>query len=151
MEQTTWAVQHARAALNIGMKVPQVEQMLVAKGLSPLEANNVVMSILEGRVRDRLAPMETEERWRPVQLVLSIVVAGMCLALVYWFDGGASTAWTLICILPGLAGIWLPDMMAWQWQSAPTGCRAIGWVWLLLCGGGRVLLVVIYNQVAWPA
>jgi hypothetical protein len=104
------------------------------------------MSILEGRVRAVLAPLESEERWRPAHLVLSVLVAGVCLALAYWFAGGAPTAWTLVCILPGLAGVWLPDMMSWEWNMARSGCRTVGWLWLLLFGGGRVLLMVIYNQ-----
>jgi hypothetical protein len=146
MEQPSWAVERARAALNIGMKAPEVEQQFLAKGLGPAQANEVVMSILERRVRAVLTPLKSEERSRPVQLVVSLVVAGVCLALVYWFGGGGPTAWTLVCILPGLAGIWLPEMMAWEWNMASTGCRAGGWVWLLLFGGGRVLLVAINNQ-----
>jgi hypothetical protein len=145
MEQPTWAVARAQAALNLGMKAPEVEQQLVAKGLTPAEANAVVMSILEGRVRDELAPVQSEERWLPVQRVLSLVVAGVCLALVYWLGGGGAMAWTLVCILPGLAGIWLPDMMDWEWNMG-TGCRAVGWVWLLLFGGGRVFLVAMWRQ-----
>jgi hypothetical protein len=128
------------------MKAPEVEQHLIAKGLSPSAANEVVMSILEGRVGAVFAPLESAERLRPAHLVVSVLVAGVCLALVYWFGGGGPTAWTLVCILPGLAGIWLPEMMAWEWNMASTGCRAVGWVWLLLVGGGRVLLVAIFNQ-----
>jgi hypothetical protein len=146
MVQPSWAVERARAALNVGMKAPEVEQHLIAKGLSPAEANDVVMSILEGRVRTVFAPLASEERSRPAQLVVSVLLAGVCLALVYWLGGGGPTAWTLVCILPGLAGIWLPEMMSWEWNMASTGCRAVGWVWLLLFGGGRVILVAIYNQ-----
>jgi hypothetical protein len=146
MEQPSWAIERARAALNVGMKAPEVEQHLIAKGLSPSAANEVVMSILEGRVGAVFAPLESAERLRPAHLVVSVLVAGVCLALVYWFGGGGPTAWTLVCILPGLAGIWLPEMMAWEWNMASTGCRAVGWVWLLLVGGGRVLLVAIFNQ-----
>jgi hypothetical protein len=139
-------VEHARAALNLGMKAPEVEQRLVAKGLTPAEANNVVMGILENRVRGRLAPVEAAERSLPLQLLLSVVVAGVCLALVYWFGGAGPAAWTLVCILPGLAGIWLPEMMAWEWNLALTRCRIGGWAWLLLFGGGRVVLVAIFNR-----
>lgn len=146
MKQPNWAVEHARAALNIGMKAPEVEQLLVAKGLTPGEASSVVMSILEGRVAGALAPVASGERSRLVHMVLSVMVAGICLALVYQFGGGGPTAWTLVCILPGLAGIWLPGMMAWEWGLGPRGCRAAGWAWLLLSGGGRVWLVAIFNR-----
>jgi hypothetical protein len=146
LEQPSWAVERARAALNIGMKAPEVEAVLIAKGLSPSEANDVVMSLLEGRVRAGLAPLESKERLLAAHRIAPVLVAGVCLALVYWFGGGGPTAWTLVCILPGLAGIWLPEMMAWEWDIASTRCRAAGWVWLLLFGVGRVLLVAIYNQ-----
>jgi hypothetical protein len=146
MELPGWAVDHARAALSIGMKVPEVEQRLVAKGLTAAQANDVVMRIVEGRVHNALAPAESQERSLPVQLVLSVVVAAVCLALAYWFGGAMPAVWTLACILPGLAGILLPEMMHWKWGLSGAGCRAVGWVWLLLFGAGRVLLIAIFNQ-----
>jgi hypothetical protein len=146
MEQPSWAVERARAALKTGMKAPEVEQHLIAKGLDPATANQVVMSILEGHVGAALASRESEDRLRATERVASVLVAGVCLVLVYWFGGAAPTVWTLVCILPGLAGIWLPEMMVWEWKTAATNCRVGGWAWLLLVGVGRVILVAIWNQ-----
>lgn len=145
MEPPDWAVEHARAALNIGMKAPEIEQRLVAKGLSPEEANDVVMGILEGRVRSEAPPVGPEEAGLPLHQILSLLHAGIFVAVSYWLGGAIPSAYTLICILPGLAGIWLPSMMTWDWQVSPASCRVFGWIWLYLFGFGRVILIAIYN------
>lgn len=141
-----WAIERALAALSLGMKVPEVEQQLVAKGLTPTQANAVVMSVLEGHVRANYAPMETEDGGGPIELVLSLVVAGLCLALVYWFGGSKPLGWTVVCIVPGLAGIWFPVMMRWEWGLSRGSTRAFGWLWLLLFGISRVVLVALSNR-----
>jgi hypothetical protein len=137
-----WAIQKAVAALNTGMKVPDIESLLVARGLDRTTANSLVMGILEGRVRSQLDAVEAEEKRQPVQLILAGMFAALCLVVVYWKGGSAPTAWTLVCLLPGLAGIYLPEMMAWHWGSAS---RAAAWLWLLVFGGARVWLVWITN------
>jgi hypothetical protein len=100
------------------------------------------MGILEGNVRRQLGAAESKEKWKPVHLILAALFAALCLAVVYWKGGGGPTAWTLVCILPGVAGIYLPQMMAWNWGSAS---RAAAWLWLLVLGGARVWLVWISN------
>ena len=56
-----WAVAKAHASLKIGLSVPEIEQRLVAQGLSPLTAAAVVNSILESRLRETLAPREQSD------------------------------------------------------------------------------------------
>jgi hypothetical protein len=136
-----WAVEKTRAALKVGMKVPDVEKLLVARGLDSATANGVVMSFVEGKVRDEVALEPGDDR-SPLQLILSGIVVIACLLIVYWKGGGGPTAWTLVCILPGLAAIWLPAMMDYPWGS---GSRVVGWIWLILFGVGRVILVWIFN------
>src|SRR5205823_2465715 len=46
-----WPAERARAALKVGLSVPDVERQLVAKGLSPEAAAAVVRGVLEERVR----------------------------------------------------------------------------------------------------
>jgi hypothetical protein len=41
------SMERAHAALQLGMKVPEVEQLLVAKGLTLAQANEVVMALVE--------------------------------------------------------------------------------------------------------
>ena len=121
--------------------MPDVENLLIAHGLDPATANRVVMGLVEGHVWNQLGAAESEE-WKPVQLILAGILAALCLLVVYWKAGVGPTAWTLVCILPGLAGIWLPEMMAWRLGSAT---RVAGWLWLLLFGEARVGLVWIAN------
>jgi hypothetical protein len=42
-----WPVLFARRALKMGRRVPEIEEQLVSQGLSPEEANKLVMGILE--------------------------------------------------------------------------------------------------------
>jgi hypothetical protein len=144
--QPDWAVEHARAALKIGMKVPEVEKLLVAKGLPPAQANEVVMTIIEGRVGQAAAAVQSKERSSSVQLALSVIVAAVCIALAYCFGGDSPAAWSLACLLPGLAFIWLPEMRGWQWGLTPRASRICGWTWIFLVGVGRVVLIAIWNR-----
>jgi hypothetical protein len=91
-----WALRKALAALNIGMKVPDVENLLIARGLDRTMANSLVMGILEGNVRHQLGAVHAEEKWKPIQLILAGMFAALCLAVVYWRGGGGPTAWTLV-------------------------------------------------------
>lgn len=142
MEYPDWAMQHARAALKTGIKVPDIEQQLVAKGLSAEEANALVMSIVEAHFHDSPAPrLVWDERWNHLQLALSLLFAGVCLGLVYWLGGEIRTAWTFAYISPGLVGIWLPQLLDFEGD----GYVVVGWIWLLLAGCGRVFLVAMWN------
>jgi hypothetical protein len=139
-----WAVAQARASLKIGLAVPEIEQRLVAKGLSPATATAVVTSILEERVRERAAPSRRAEQWQPVHRILSMVVGVACLLLAYWFGGGVSAAEMLLVVLPALACIWFPEVIA---RSAAPGraaiARGVGWLLLLLLGGYRLFMLLI--------
>jgi hypothetical protein len=53
-----WAVQHARAALNIGMKVPQVEQELVAIGRASIRASAGVAHVADAAFVQRAIQRE---------------------------------------------------------------------------------------------
>ena len=140
-----WAVEHARTALKIGMAVPEVEERLVAKGLSPTDANAIVTSVLKERLREDGPPLQEDEPWQPVPLVLSVAAGGTCLFLAYWFGGGLSAAKTLLGVMPALACIWFPELTnrsANPERAAAT--RAFGWLILFLVAAYRIYLLLIW-------
>jgi hypothetical protein len=121
--------------------VPDVEQGLVARGLSPVVAAAVVTSVLEGWVREQREPLGEGEWGERLHRILSVVAGCTCLLLAYWFGRGLSVGRTLLWLPWPLACIWFPEMMG---RSADSGAAAIirfsGWVVLFLIGGYRVWL-----------
>lgn len=136
-----WAVEYVRASLRIGLSVPDIEQRLVARGLTPAVAAAVVTSVLEGQVGGRFESLEQGERRQLVYWVLSGVVACACLLLAYWFGGGLSVGKTALWVLMPLACIWFPDRLPLSANS--TGVRLSAWLLLLVIGGYRIVLLLI--------
>lgn len=130
-----WAVERARAALNLGMKVPEVEQLLVKGGLEQEVASAIVMSVIEGKVRDNLQTMGHEERGQWKHYVFSALFACVCLGCSYRIAGSLGVGMALIWVLPALAGIWLAPLFA----ERGSVFRAAGWVLLLLITAHRVM------------
>lgn len=139
-----WAVEHARAALGLGLSVPEVEQRLVARGLPPVTAAAVVTSILETRVRRRFESLEQGEQRQRLHRLLSGFVGCVCLLLAYYFGGGMSAGKTLLWVLLPLACIWFPEEVAGYTGSASAALlRWCGWLVLLVIGGYRILLILV--------
>ena len=135
-----WAVTYARAAVRMGMRVPEIEEHLVSRGLSPALANRIVMEIVEGAFQETAAPLDDSEHGRPVRLVVSVVLGGACLLLAYWFGGNRSAILALLWVGPELAAIWIPeltDTVDSDWGSRLWFC---GWAMLILYLGYRVFL-----------
>lgn len=138
-----WAVQYARSALRIGMRVPEIEQNLVAKGLSPEAANRLVMEIVEQALGAEPTPIGSDDRGKPVRLLLSVVVAGASLILAYWFGDGLSMGGAIIWVVPALLSVWIPDltgMIDSDWGSRWWLC---GWALLLIYLAYRIFLAVM--------
>ncbi len=140
-----WAVQHARAAMNVGLAVPEIEQRLIAKGLTPTEAAAVVTGVLEERLQIGTPPHETDQG-RTVARIVSLAAALVCLLLAYAFGGGPSAARSLLGVLPALACIWFPEWAALSadpdWTAA---ARGVGWLLLLLLAGYRIMLLLLWQ------
>jgi hypothetical protein len=138
-----WAVTFARGALRIGMRVPEIEQHLVSRGLSADEANGIVMGLVEGDVRQQAAPLAETEYGKPIRLLLSLAICGACLALAYWYGAGLSVGRSLIFLFPVLGSIWVPALT--DTEDSDWGARslAVGWLLLFLYLGYRIYLCVI--------
>jgi hypothetical protein len=124
--------------------VPDIEQRLVARGLTPAAAAAAVTSVLENRVREQFEPLRHRERRQRLHRALAGAAGCACLLLGYWFGGGYSAGKTLLWLLLPLTCIWFPDAMA---ASAGPGRVALlrwcGWLVLLLIGGYWVVLLLI--------
>jgi hypothetical protein len=134
---TSWAVEEAGALLRMGQSVPEIEQRLVARGLTPAAAAAAVRSALEERARAPLDDTEEAEPGDRVHRILSALVGCVCLVLAYSFGEGLSAAKTLISILGPLACIWFPEILG----RSPLS-RWAGWFVLLLICGYRVVLLI---------
>jgi hypothetical protein len=140
-----WAIEHAAVSLRVGQSVPEIEQRLVARGLTPADAAAAVSRALEGGVRDAVEPLATAERRQRVHRILAAAVGCACLLLAYQFNGGYSAGKTLLWTLMPLACISFPDAMG----GAADPLRVIllrwcGWLALLaICGYRAWLLWII--------
>jgi hypothetical protein len=133
-----WALDHARAALRLGLSVPEVEQRLVAKGLAPSTATAVVNAILEGHLQATSEPSGSSEDAATAHRAASAVVACMCLGLAYAFGGGESVGRTVLWLLLPVACIWWAEVFE---ANSPTLVRWTAWAVLLLIGMYRTVLL----------
>ena len=130
----------ADAALKLGLTAPQIEQRLVAKGLSPSMASAVVMGVLEGRLR-AAEPSAGSEKSRTAHGIASILVGLLCLMLAYGFGGGLSVAKTFLGMMLPLATIWWPEVM--DSYLPPAILRWVAWLALLTIVVYRVVLLTL--------
>jgi hypothetical protein len=114
-----WAFQHARASLRIGLKVPEIEQRLVARGLAPEAATSVVTKALEDRIREENEPKERAGRRLRMHRILSAVLVGAYILVGYRAGGVGSALYTLRDFLLPLVCIWFADEM--ESATGPTG------------------------------
>lgn len=136
-----WAVAQANAALKIGQTVPQIEQQLVAKGVSPSAAAAIVNAVLEGRLRTSASPSGPSEGALTVHRAASAVAVCVCLGLAYAFGGGPSVGWTISWLLLPVACIWWAEGLA---DTAPPSLvRWVAWFVVLVIGCYRVVLLLL--------
>ena len=109
----------ARTALNTGMNVAEITNHLVSRGLSPGEADRIVMGVLQGDVAENVGSLSRTEWARPISLLVSLVIGAACVLLAYWFGVGFSIVRCLLWLVPALGGIWLPVLTDTK-QNDPT-------------------------------
>jgi hypothetical protein len=114
-----WAIARARASLRIGMKVPEIEQGLVAHGLTPEAATSAVTKALEDRIREEVQPKERARLRLRLHRVLSAVLVGAYLILGYWMRGAEGVLRLLVAFLLPLTCIWFASEM--ESATGPTG------------------------------
>jgi hypothetical protein len=104
-----WAFEHARASLNMDISAGDIEKQLIARGLAPMAASEVMVKALRDQsARQREVDQRATQRLR-VQKILAGVVAGVCLALAYEYKGFVAIRWTAIMLVLPLTCIWLGD------------------------------------------
>jgi hypothetical protein len=145
------ALEHAQAALRLGMHVTEIEKLLIARGLAPDAAASVVMNALESRVKETMLPENRAARRQLLHRILSSIVSCLCLALAYVSGGGFTAALTLVRIIMPVGIIWYANEIgAWvrtrreynvfaNVGPAPTGlARFLCWLYLLVVAMNRI-------------
>ena len=136
-----WALDQARAALNLGLSAPEVEQRLAAKGLAPSTATAVVNALLEGHLQASSEPSGPSAGALTAHRVASAVAVCICLGLAYAFGGGQSVGRTTLSLFLPVACIWWAGVLSSD--SPATLVRWTAWVVVLLIGGYRVVLLTL--------
>jgi len=143
-QKPDWASEYVRACLRVRKSVPHIEELLVARGLTPAAATAVVTSVLEEQVGQPLRAWDEAERRALLHRILSAVFAGICILLGYWFGAGYSAAKTALWILGPLACIWFPEYFHYWARMSEEDLRWIGWAFLILIGAYRIVLLAVF-------
>jgi hypothetical protein len=140
-----WAVQYGRGAVRIGMSVPEIEQHLVSKGLSPEAAKNLVLDIVTENLRQEAPKTGSDEFNKPVRLLPSLVMGAACFGLAYWFWGERSAAIASVWVVPALLSIWVPVLT--ETDDSDWGVKSwfFGWAVLLLYLGSRIFFAIMWR------
>src|SRR5258708_7722673 len=101
-----WAVEKARACLLLGMRVPEIQQQLVARGLSPSAAEAVTTRVLSGYVRAGTEPLKHHTPTQSTERLLALLVAAICVLLGLINGGTPSALVTGVLTLFALWRIW---------------------------------------------
>jgi hypothetical protein len=141
-----WAIERVQAALRLGLRVPEIEQQLITKGLTPEQATATVLAVLEGRIQQQAGPLATEERHKLLHQVASTVVAVSCVALAYWYGGYYGSGYSAVRVFVVVLGPWLCIWLSWMGSTSQTGLRLIAWLFLLIILAYRLFLVTITYQ-----
>ncbi len=138
-----WAVLYARGAVRIGMPVPDIEQHLNSRGLSPELANRIVMEIVEGAFQADAPPSDWSESGRPIRLLVCLILGGACMALAYWYGGGRSLGFACIWVVPAMGGVWFCEIS--ETIDSDWGARWWfgGWALLLIYLAYRIFLCAV--------
>jgi hypothetical protein len=102
-----WELERAEALLRTGATMLQIEQHLVAKGLSPEGARAAAEWALEDRVREPFNCLAKAKRSREVDLILFAVAACLVAGLAGWFFGAGAASRMATAMLVLLGAIWI--------------------------------------------
>jgi hypothetical protein len=141
-----WAIAQARALPRTGGGVPDSVQRLVAQGLSPEAATDVVEKVVEERIRQQVESLARAERRDRLHRVASVVAGGACVLLAYGFFGTWPACQTGLEVLLPVACIWLPDELG-VYTSKYSFIRTSPGIVIRWCGW--FLLAVIGIRVLW--
>jgi hypothetical protein len=130
------ALELAGILLRNGFDVSQVEQRLVARGLLPESAKQIVQAALEDRVRTENASVKRRDTFEELHWILSSLVACALLFGDYRLGDTTSALLLLVFLSVPLACIWLPEwieMRLHDWVPASM-IRWGGWLALFAVG-----------------
>jgi hypothetical protein len=125
---------------------PTSVQRLVAQGLSPEAATEVVEKVLEERFRQQLEPLAQADRRGRLHRVASGLVAGASVLLAYGFFGTWPACQTGLQVLLPLACIWFAGEMG-AYASKYSAAEAVPGILIRWCGW--FLLAVLVIRVVW--
>jgi hypothetical protein len=143
-----WEIDRARALLESGVNVTEIEKRLIAEGLPPKAATAVVEKALEERVRNKVEPVARAEGRRHIHRVLSVLMAASYVVLTYLHYGFLTAIEFGIGLLLPVACIWFPDAMGnytsrYSFNRETMGVFVLWGGWLVLIVVGCVLPFVL--------
>jgi DNA-directed RNA polymerase subunit RPC12/RpoP len=141
-----WAIAQARTLPRTEAGVPGSVQQLVAQGLSPEAATDVVEKIVEERIRQQVESLAQAERRDRLHRMASGVAGGACVLLAYWFFGAWPACKTGLQVLLAVACIWFPQEMGAYASKYSFNRTSLG---LVIRWCGWLLLAVIGITVLW--
>lgn len=139
-----WALREASAGLKIGLTVPQIEELLAAKGLSPATAKAVVNAVLEGSLRAASNAPGIGEKALWAHRAASRAVIGLSLGLAYQYGGGLSIGKTLLWLLGPTFCIWFAEVISSG--VPPAFIRWAAWAAVVAILGYRVVLLALQSS-----
>jgi hypothetical protein len=147
-----WEYERATALLRTGATMPQIEQHLVGKGVSPEAAAVVAESVLEDRVRQQADPLRRAKQWALIHVFVSLAAALAVIGLALWLFNGRVALKTALAMPFYLSFIWFPEWLHWlDWSTnrfdrrTPSGMiRLAGW--LLLFAVAFPMLIIGLSQ-----
>jgi hypothetical protein len=144
-----WANEYVATSLKMGIAVPEIEQRLIARGLSPEAASAAVTKCLSATIRDqsRLAGLD-EDHAEKLHRIASAVVACLGLVLAYFYNSGRSVAITLSWLALPMACIWNAEAMVRSYdQTSPLKFVRWGaWTAVIAILGYRIVLLALKYQ-----
>jgi hypothetical protein len=144
-ELPAWALAHADAALQCGLKAPEIEALLIKKGLSPATATAVVPRCMELRIQAVQRLGRRAARWKMINRAASLVVAAGFLVVGWLVDGPHLFLMIAASLLFPLACIWFPRAFTkyepLSWGLGPYIDRKTP-VFFAVLGGWLILVAV---------
>jgi hypothetical protein len=131
-----WELERAKALLRTGATMPQIEQHLVAKGLSAEVARAAAEWAVEERVREPFDLLARAKRACRVDQILFTATACVIVGLAGWFFGTGAASRMAIKMLVFLAFIWFG-----QWAALLQRVDTLQTRIAILRWGGWILLL----------
>jgi hypothetical protein len=143
-----WALAYADTALRCGMKTPEIEAILIGKGLPPSIAESVVPYCFEKRLHEA---KRSADRRRLLSRTASLVIAAVYLLLAGFARGPEGILRLVLFLLTPLGCIWFPEIFGTFfrriWLIGPYITNPTPAAWVVFGGWFLLLIPILYGIV----